>query len=296
MPIEDFIISTYCCVENLFIQVLGTFRLRQRGFPPKFTDIEVLTIEIVGEFLGLDTDKRIWEYFMRHWRHWFPNLPCRTTFVRQAANLWQVKQMIQREFATNLGALEDSLHIIDGFPIPTCHFARARRGSLFKGEAGYGRCASKNEVYYGFKGHMVITSSGLISSLMITPANIEEHQPVEDLLKGMRGIVIGDKGFISNNLKTKLKNLNIDLETPLKKNMKDTRSPEFLVKIKSIRRLIETVIGQLDDRFHFNEVWARDFWHLLSRLARKTLAHTVGIFLNRKLGRPSIKFDGLLTV
>ena len=183
--------------------------------------------------------------------------------------------MIQRKFATNLGALEDTLHIIDGFPILTCHLARARRGSLFKGEAGCGRCASKNEVYYGFNGHMVITGSGLISSLMITPANIEEHQPVEELLKGMRGIVVGDKGFISKDLKTRLKKLNIELETPLKKNMKDTRSPEFLVKIKSIRRLIETVIGQLDDRFHFNVVWARDFWHL-SRLTRKTLAHTVG--------------------
>jgi hypothetical protein len=296
MPIEEFIISVYCCVENLFNEACKNLKLRQRGFDPKFTDIEVVTIEIIGEFLGLETDKQIWEYFKRHWNHWFPNLPCRTTFVRQAANLWQVKQMIQRKFATNLGALEDTLHIIDGFPIPTCHFARARRGRLFKGEAGYGRCASKNEVYYGFKGHMVITGSGLISSLMITPANIEEHQPVEELLKGMRGIVVGDKGFISNNLKTRLKKSNIELETPLKKNMKDARSPEFLVKIKSVRRLIETVIGQLNDRFHFNVVWARDFWHLLSRLARKTLAHTVGVFLNRKLGRPSIKFDGLLTV
>ena len=131
---------------------------------------------------------------------------------------------------------------------------------------------------------------------MITPANVEEHQPVEEIVKDIHGILVGDKGFISNDLKMRLKMSNIALETPLKKNMKDERSPEFLVKIKSIRRLIETVIGQLDDRFHFNTVWARDLWHLLSRLARKTLAHTVGVFLNKKSGRPSIKFDGLLTV
>jgi len=295
MPIDDFIISVYCCVEKFFHQVLGGHRLRERGFAPKFTDAEVMTIEIVGEFLGFDNDKKIWEYFKRHWHCWFPTLPCRTTFVRQAANLWQMKQRIQRTFAISLGALDDSLHIIDGFPIPTCHFARARRGRLFKGEAGYGRCASKNEVYYGFKGHMVITGSGLISSLMITPAHVEEHAPVEELLKGMHGLVIGDKGFISSSLKNRLKKVNIELETPLKKNMKDVRSPEFVVKIKSVRRLIETVIGQLNDRFHYNVVWARDFWHLLSRLARKALAHTVGIFLNRQLGRPPIKFDGLLT-
>ena len=296
MLIDEFIISVYCCVEDLFNKLLGDCKLRQRGFAPKFTDIEVLTIEIVSEFLGIETDKQIWEYFKRHWNHWFPRLPCRTTFVRQSANLWQIKQVIQKELSMNLGALDDTLHIIDGFPIPTCHFARARRGKLFKGEAGYGRCMSKNQVYYGFKGHLVITGSGLISSLMVTPAHIEEHQPVEQLVRGMRGIVVGDKGFISKDLKMRLKRLNIDLETPLKKNMKDERSPEFLVKIKSIRRLIETVIGQLDDRFHFNIVWARDFWHLISRLARKTLAHTIGVFINKKLGRPSIKFEGLLTV
>ena len=296
MLIEEFIISVYCCVENLLKKTLIDVKLRQRGFAPKCTDTEVLTIEIAGEFLGLETDKMIWEYFKRHWNHWFPNLPCRTTFVRQSANLWKIKQLIQKELSITLGALDDSLHIIDGFPIPTCHFTRARRGKLFKGEAGYGRCATKNQVYYGFKGHLVITGSGLISSLMITPANVEEHQPVEEIVKDIHGILVGDKGFISNDLKMRLKMSNIALETPLKKNMKDERSPEFLVKIKSIRRLIETVIGQLDDRFHFNTVWARDLWHLLSRLARKTLAHTVGVFLNKKSGRPSIKFDGLLTV
>lgn len=296
MLIDEFIISVYCCVEHFFNKVLGSSKLRQRGFAPKLTDIEVLTIEIVGEFLGLETDKQIWEYFKRHWNQWFPNLPCRTTFVRQSSNLWQVKQMIQKEFSMSLRALDDNLHIIDGFPIPTCHFARARRGKLFKGEAGYGRCMSKNQVYYGFKGHLVITGSGLITSLMVTPANVEEHQPVEELVQGLQGMLIGDKGFISKDLKYKLKKMNIDLETPLKKNMKDERDPEFLIKIKSIRRLIETVIGQLDDHFHFNVVWARDFWHLLGRLSRKVLSHTVGVFLNKKLSRPLIKFDGLLTV
>jgi len=296
MLIDEFIISVYCCVEDLFNRVQKNTKLRQRGFSPKFTDIEVLTIEIVGEFLGLENDKMIWEYFKRHWSHWFPNLPCRTTFVRQSANLWKIKQVLQREFSINLGALKDNWHIIDGFPIPVCHFARAHRGKLFKGEAGYGRCITKKQAYYGFKGHLIITGSGLISSLMITPANIEEHQPVEQLANGIQGLLIGDKGFISKYLKQRLAKLKMNLQTPLKKNMKDDRDPEFLVKIKSMRRLIETVIGQLDERFNFNVVWARDFWHLLNRLARKTLAHTIGIFLNKRLGRPSIKFDGLLTV
>ena len=136
----------YFCVENLLDRILSGLKLRKRGFSPKLTDEEILTLEIVGEFLGIETDKSIWEYFKRHWSNWFPNIPSRTTFVRQAANLWQVKQIMQKDFANSLGALSDSLHIIDGFPISVCHFARVKGGILFKGQAGYGRCSSKNEV------------------------------------------------------------------------------------------------------------------------------------------------------
>lgn len=61
------------------------------------------------------------------------------------------------------------------------------------------------------------------------------------------------------------------------------------------RRLIETVIGQLSDQFHIEKVRARDLWHLTSRVARKVLAHTVGVFLNRQLGRAPLQFEGLIT-
>jgi hypothetical protein len=51
-----------------------------------------LTIECVGEFWGIDTDKGLDDHFRRYWRDWFPALGRihRTTFVRQAANPWAV--------------------------------------------------------------------------------------------------------------------------------------------------------------------------------------------------------------
>jgi hypothetical protein len=76
--------------------------------------------------------------------------------------------------------------------------------------------------------------------------------------------------------------------------MKDERDSRFILKIKSMRRIIETVIAQLAHKFNFTRVWARDQWHLISRLSRKLLAHTICVFLNRKIGRSPIKFDGLL--
>ena len=76
--------------------------------------------------------------------------------------------------------------------------------------------------------------------------------------------------------------------------MKDSR-PKYLVKIlMKIRRLIETVIGQLAERFNLEKVWARDMWHLTSRINRKLLAHTVCSWLNRDNPSP-LEFDNLVS-
>src|SRR5659263_249913 len=93
MPLEDFIIYVYCCVADIYPQVVDT-PLRCRGFEPKLTDSEVITMEIVGEFLGKDQDKGIWRYFRNHWHAWFPNLGSRANFAKQCANLWAIKQLL----------------------------------------------------------------------------------------------------------------------------------------------------------------------------------------------------------
>ena len=56
MPVEDFIIYVYCCVEDICRTIVNQ-PLRSRGFMPKLSDAEVFTMEIVGEFMGKDHDK-----------------------------------------------------------------------------------------------------------------------------------------------------------------------------------------------------------------------------------------------
>ena len=45
------------------------------------------------------------------------------------------------------------------------------------------------------------------------------------------------------------------------------------------KRRIETVIGQLIERFHAKWVWARDLWHFFTRSLRKVMAHTLFVQL-----------------
>ena len=87
--LTTFIITVFCLVDDW----MAGKRLRQRGPQPQLSDSEVLTMEIVGEFLGIDTDKGLFLFFRRHYGDWFPALRRihRTTFTRQAANLWAAK-------------------------------------------------------------------------------------------------------------------------------------------------------------------------------------------------------------
>jgi hypothetical protein len=75
--------------------------------------------------------------------------------------------------------------------------------------------------------------------------------------------------------------------------MHDSRPRWWVRLIVKVRRLIETVIAQLVARFHLDKVWARDIWHLSSRLNRKILAHTLCFWLNRHSLHP-LQFEDLV--
>lgn len=295
MPIEDFIIRVYCEVCAAYEIVVKT-ELRRRGFPPALSDQEVLTLELVGASLGYSNDKAIWDYFVRHWHAWFPALGERSTFVRHAANLWAVKCSLHRHWADTLGTTRHAVHLVDGFPVPVCHFRRAHFSKVFRGEAAFGFCASKSETYYGFKGMLLTTDDGIIEQVALVAANIDERDALVDLdLHRIEGMLLGDKGFIRPILNEELSRQGLNLQTPLRDNMKDSRSIAFRNWMMASRRLVETVIGQLTERFQIENNRARDLWHLVSRLYRKVAAHTLCILLNRQLGRPNLQFDGLIS-
>ena len=189
MPLENFIITVFCWIEAHWGLVIGDQGLRQRGFAPKLTDSEVLTMEVVGEFLGLDTDRHIWQYFCQHWQPWFPHLGSRTTFAQQAANLWAIKQQLHQQWVIELGAAVDPIHLVDGCPLPLCVLTRASRCRLFAEEAGYGYCAAKKQPYYGLHGHLMITVDGVITACTVTTAAGDEREALWELTEGVHGLV-----------------------------------------------------------------------------------------------------------
>lgn len=290
MDLSTFIIAVFCLVDDW----LEDKRWRQRGPQPTLADSEVLTMEIVGEFLGLDEDRAIYHHFRQHWADWFPALRRvhRTTFVRQAANLWQVKQAMWQGLLRQV-SFDQHLSIVDSFPVPVCRFARAYRCRLFRAQAAYGYDELAKQTFYGFRAHVRVCWPGVIVAVELTPANAHDLQALDDLTEAAQGWVLGDRNYWSPKKGAQLAQYGLTLLAPYKSAKRERKPwPRWLVQK---RRRIETVFSQLVGRFQAKTVWARDMWHLCSRWLRKILSHTVAFLLAQRAGLESpLQFAELL--
>lgn len=289
MDITTFIISVYCIVDDF----LKGKRLRQRGPKPTLSDSEVLTMEIVGEYLGIDTDSGIFRYFRRHYGDWFPTVKQihRTTFVRQAANLWHVKQQLWMRLS-KMVEHDPLISITDSFPIPVCRFARAYRCRILAGDTAFGRDEVARQTFLGLRAHVRINLPGVITDFRLAPANIHDLEAAEDIFDGVQGWALGDRNYWSPQLKEQGLQRGLIWLTPYKSAKREKKPwPKWL---SHKRYLIDTVFSQLTERFNAKRVWARDGWHLFSRWLRKILSHTMAVFFCQQLGLPPLRFAELI--
>ena len=196
MDRDDFIIAVFLVVCEHYQAIKKQYRFRRGGFAPVLTDEEVITMEICGEYFKLGCDKDLFAYFHTHYRHFFPKLTDRSMFVRQAANLWQIKAAIQKRLVLVSGQANDPVQVIDTLPLLVCVITRAMRDHCFKTEADFGYCAAKDMHYYGFKLGLRISRLGMITHYPLLAARPHDIQSLDTLLEGFEGMVPADKGFI----------------------------------------------------------------------------------------------------
>jgi Transposase DDE domain len=290
MDLNTFIVAVFCLIDDR----IEDRALRARGPLPKLSDAEVLTIEIVGEFLGLDTDEAIFRYFRRHYGEWFPALGevHRTTFARQAANLWKLKEHLWQELLS-LTPQDPDFAICDSMPLPACLFARAYRCSRFKGEAAFGKDTLLRQTFYGFRVHVRICWPGVITRISVAPANVHELSVLPEIAEFTSGLLIGDRNYHSPKTTEELAGMGVELLAPYSSKKRDP-APRKSALLSRFRYRIDTVFSQLTERYCLKRVWARDMWHLVSRLLRKVLSHTVAFLLNHQSGNPPLQLSKLL--
>jgi hypothetical protein len=286
-----FLLSLFCLIDDWLI----TRRVRQRGPAPILHDSEVLTIEIAGAFFGLDTDAAIALHFRRFYADCFPRLCTvdRTTFVRQSANLWKVKEALWQHLLTQIDH-DPALSLIDSCPLPVCRFARVPHSRRLREYSAYGKDEAAQQVYYGMRVHARLCWPGVIVAFALAPADAGDLPVATDaLLPGLGGWVLADRNYANAWQQTQWRERGLHLLAPPKHRRRERRPwPRALVHT---RRRIETVFSQLVERYQVKRVRVHDLWHLASRWLRSVLSHTFAILFCQQTGLPPLQFDKLLT-
>ena len=123
-------------------------------------------------------------------------------------------------------------------------------------------------------------------NVVLTPGNVDDRKPVRELLKGLQGKFVGDKGYISKDLASDLRAPGIILLTKFKNKMKN-RLVEWSDKLLMKKRaLIESVIEQLKNICHIEHSRHRSptnfVVHLIAGLiAYSHLSHKPSVAIER---------------
>ena len=138
---------------------------------------------------------------------------------------------------------QTGIAFVDSTPISVCHNKRIRHHKTFAGLARRGK--STMGWFYGFKLHLVVNDQGEILAFCLTPGNVDDREPVPTLARDLWGKLVGDKGYISQDLFERLFEQDLKLITTARKNMKNRLMPVMDRVLARKRSLIETINDQL---------------------------------------------------
>ena len=179
----------------------------------------------------------------------------------------------------------ESYFVVDSMPLEVCKISRSARSKICK-DVDYampnkGFCASQNLHFYGYKLHAVCSIGGVFQSFDLSPASVHDIHYLRDIkLQLSDCVLIGDKGYLSQTIQLDLFNeVNIQLETPKRKNQKDYK-PQFY-PLKKYRKRIETLFSQLCDQFMIRRNYAKSFEGFKTRILAKITTLTTIQYLNK---------------
>lgn len=293
MNLDDFILTCFCWIDDKMASLIQRQRLRQRGPRPKLSESEVLTMGVGGSYLGISQDEALFAFFQEHYAHSFPRLAQvhRTIFVRQAANLWAIKERLWMTLRDSLIRHDELIGIIDSMPLPVCRFARAPWCVRFRGQASSGKDHADRQTFYGFRLHLRLGWPGVITHVFLAPANESDGEIAPVLLEETQGLVLGDRNSWLPDMQASLRTKGVVLQAPFR-NAHSPQAPAYQSSVLGqVRYRIDTVFGQLTDRCRLKRVWARDLWHLRNYIVRVLLMHTLCVWLNQHDEAPCLQLD-----
>jgi DDE family transposase len=256
--VEQQLIALYLLVCRAYDKHPELKYQRLSNFRPRFTDEELVTVYLFGHMQGFHQQRRLYDYALRHWRGWFPDLPSYQAFNRRLNLLGAAFERLITETLTaqvaELAGHADRL--IDSLPIIMAKWPRSGRARVAKDVADQGYCSTKRSYYYGVKLHAIALGRTrrlpLPALLHLSRASQHDLTALRELWPDLgRGCLFADKAYADEETKKALFERGTHLVTPYKRrrNEPETNEPALWSRFaSSVRQPLESLFGWLIQR------------------------------------------------
>lgn len=252
--------------------------IKQRNKPSRMSVSEVMTIIIAFHQSGFRDFKTYYiMYVCRHLTREFPRLVSYTRMLK----LMQTVLIPLCSYLTHRQAQPTGIAFIDSTKLQVCHNLRIPGHHVFKNVAKRGK--GTMGWFYGFKLHLIINDQGGILSVKVTPANVDDRKPVNEMTETLWGDLYGDKGYISSSLEEQLAQKGVTLITGSRTNMKPKMMKLWDKLMLRKRFIIETIFDQLKNISQIEHSRHRSGVSFMVNLMSGLIAYTF------KAKKPSIK-------
>lgn len=236
------IVAVFCLCDDL-LKALYHHEDRQC----QMSDAEVMTVAIIAMLYFRGNFETARGFLHDH--GYIPKVLSKSRYNRR---LHRIAELFLTLFAT-LGETwkalnENSIYVIDSFPIAACDNYRICRSKRYQGEVWRGCQASKKRFFYGLKLHLMVTQEGQPVEFFLTPGSYSDTSAMKwyhfDLPEG--AWITGDKAYTDYTLEDLFQEAQRCLLPLRKSNSKRPVKPWIHYLQASYRKIIETTGSMIE--------------------------------------------------
>jgi transposase len=276
IPIPDLLTIIFVLVDDWYQAHGYRLLMGKVGKKPVFKDSEVMTLMLAHDFIPYPGETQYVEFIRANYLSLFPKLVDQSQFNRRARALRLLVEHLRRFWIVQKGWHLQSEYLLDTKPVPVVGYKRLKNHSDFAGNAAYGRCASRNLKYFGYKLVVLSTLHGIPVAYELVPANLDERLAAEAIVDYLANCdIFADKGFLGCEWQLCIfDQTNNRVWTPKRKNQYVQNSRAFDRWLSRMRERIEGVFHEVQNTGrNLERLLAKTVVGLCSRVITKMTSH-----------------------